>query len=294
MTLCPNCGAQVHGSRFCTSCGAPVDATAQAAADDGPTTALPQGSTAAAAPTTAAPTTALGPDDADPLPTEGVAREEWVTSVDPAAAPPERRNTALPALLAVLALLLGAGAVVLYLQKQDRVDPVATPPPAVVAPTSVSPSPTLTTASPSASPSPASTTVVPGTSGSPAPTVTSTPLPGTTTTTTAPGSVSPSPTATTSVPSTPFHVVVVASKTQAEGGRAAVEPLLPQIRSAGSSALVLNSADHPSLRCCFWVAAAGPFSSAAEAAAAVPRVRAASPAFSRAYARCVGTPQDCG
>lgn len=205
---------------------------------------------------------------------------------------------ALPALLAVLVLLLGAGAVVLYLQKQGRVDPVATPPPAVVAPTTASPSVTPATSSPSPSASPSSLTsspVAPQASGSPVPPLASTPLPGTTVTTTPTltASASALPTATTSVPSSPFHVVVVASKTQAEGGQAAVEPLLPRIRSAGSPALVLNSADHPSLRCCYWVAAAGPFSSAAEAAAAVPRLRAASPTFSKAYARCVGTPQDC-
>ena len=92
---------------------------------------------------------------------------------------------------------------------------------------------------------------------------------------------------------TPFYVVVLASKTEAEGGKTAAKALLPQIEATGYSALVFPSGDYASLRCCYWVAAAGPFSDAVSAKAAITPLRATSSAFSTAYDRCVGTESDC-
>lgn len=95
------------------------------------------------------------------------------------------------------------------------------------------------------------------------------------------------------LPSTPFHVAIIASKSEAEGGVAAVQPLAAEIEAAGFPALVFSSQEHSSLRCCYWVAAAGPFPDAAAAGRAATAMRELSPTFETAYPRCVGQAAQC-
>ena len=104
---------------------------------------------------------------------------------------------------------------------------------------------------------------------------------------------SSAPPAGAALPSTPFHVAIIASKLEAEGGAAAVQPLAAEIEAAGFPALVFSSQEHSSLRCCYWVAAAGPFPDAAAAGRAATAMRDLSPTFGTAYPRCVGQAAQC-
>lgn len=289
MDRCPNCGAPLIGTRHCTNCGAPVPLPSD----------LQDAETAdvLGAPPDAEPTVALGPPPPDD---------------------PDARGSRfpLPALLALLVLLIAGGGLLLFALRDDPAEtagpvdltvtqaPATTPPPVVV-----TPEPTEL-ATPTATPLPSdATTASPGatTTSDPTATLDPTASPGLTTPVptspgTSSGTTTPFPTGgTTSAPTTgatlpattPFYVVIVASKNEAEGGRAAAEATLTQVRSAGQPALLFQSSQYGSLRSGYWVAAAGPFSDRASAIAAVPQVRAASPSFAEAYARCVGTAAEC-
>lgn len=91
--------------------------------------------------------------------------------------------------------------------------------------------------------------------------------------------------------STPAFMVIVASKTDAEGGRAAAQTVAERLTKAGRPTFVLSSSDYSSLRPGYWVAATGPFQNADGAARAAEQLKREG--FDIAYTRCVGTAAEC-
>lgn len=91
--------------------------------------------------------------------------------------------------------------------------------------------------------------------------------------------------------STPAFMVIVTSKTDAEGGRAAAQTVADRLTRAGRPRFVLSSSDYSSLRPGYWVAATGPFQHADEAARAAEQLKRER--FDIAYTRCVGTAAEC-
>lgn len=296
MTFCTSCRHQ-HASRFCTRCGTPAPAPDPATAD-----VLPQ-------PVQQEPP--AWPQSAVPgAPWAGADRAGADRAGGRAFEPDPRRDRTVPLLaaLTVLLLLVAAGAYVVW--RGGRTQTVVAPANAAsTASATGSAGPSIgsspgAAADPSTPPTPSterteSTEPTPSTQPSrservePAP-----PLPP-------PAPVPPRapPPRSTSAPvpppaagapyGTPFEVVVLASTSPAEGGRPAAEALVDDIRAAGYPAMVFASEGYTSLRCCYWVAAAGPFPSAAAAQSAATVLRGRSPLFSTAYERCVGAAYQC-
>ena len=239
---------------FCTSCGVELQASHFCTSCGAPVVAT---SRVPAHATSDSVANAPRPGPVGRASASPVANAPWVVGEEP-----RTHRRALPRILAVAALLLATGATAVFIHRSDNELTVA------------------------GSQTPASS----ASAEEPPPTIQPTPS-------VSASAMSPLPSASASPhappQSTPFHVVVLASKTEAEGGRAAAEVLLPQIEAAGFSALVFPSETYASLRCCYWVAAAGPFPDAASAKAAIAPLRAASSAFSTAYDRCIGTTSDC-
>ncbi len=91
--------------------------------------------------------------------------------------------------------------------------------------------------------------------------------------------------------STPAFMVIVASKTDAEGGLAAAQAVADRLAEAGWADSVFSSSDYSSLRPGYWVAATGPFQNAGEASTAAEQLKREG--FDTAYPRCVGTAAEC-
>jgi len=113
-------------------------------------------------------------------------------------------------------------------------------------------------------------------SGGAAPSTTTSSSTSSTTTTTVPGQLV-----------TPTFVAVVSS----EGDEPAAQQRRDELTEAGYDAGVLHSDEYSSLEAGFWVAYVGPFPDAAGAQAAVNQLVA--DGYSAAYARCVGTDDQC-
>lgn len=90
---------------------------------------------------------------------------------------------------------------------------------------------------------------------------------------------------------TPYYTVIVASKSEAEGGRDEAQRFARRLEDAGFSADVFHSSNHSSLRPGYWVAATGRHSSSSSADSLSRDVSAAG--FDIAYPRCVGTASEC-
>jgi hypothetical protein len=91
---------------------------------------------------------------------------------------------------------------------------------------------------------------------------------------------------------TPFWTVIVASKTEAEGGRLTVEEFAAALEGRGYAAEVFHSSAHTSLRPGYWVAASGRFAGREDASDAAFRLKSDA-GFDIAYPRCVGTAAQC-
>jgi len=86
---------------------------------------------------------------------------------------------------------------------------------------------------------------------------------------------------------TPTFVAIVVSETDEATARAMGD----ELTEAGFDNGVLRSDDHTSLEPGFWVSYVGPFDDVAGAQAAVGELQAAG--YTAAYARCVGTAEEC-
>lgn len=91
--------------------------------------------------------------------------------------------------------------------------------------------------------------------------------------------------------SAPAFMVIVASKTEADGGFAAAQAFADRLTEAGWYSSVFFSSEYSSLRPGYWVAAAGPFQDVGEASRASEQLKGEG--FDVAYPRCVGTAADC-
>lgn len=102
----------------------------------------------------------------------------------------------------------------------------------------------------------------------------------------------PSPAGPRGATGTPFWTVIVASKSEAEGGEAAAEGFRARLEQAGFQAEVFHSSAHSSLRAGYWVAATGRFPTGRTASAHAADVKSTL-GLDIAYPRCVGTASEC-
>lgn len=109
---------------------------------------------------------------------------------------------------------------------------------------------------------------------------------GTTTTTTSSSTTAPDPEPGGLV--TPVFVAIVSSNAEEAEAQADASELTER----GYDGAVLRSDDHGSLEPGFWVAYVGPFDDAAAAQTATDDLIA--DGYTAAYARCVGTAEECG